>query len=70
MPKNRYVEVTIPLYYEGHVYRAGSASCAACAGDSGGDRRVLLRPGAGALAITASVDAVIPGPRPERRPYP
>jgi predicted acyl esterase len=24
MPSNRYVEVTIPLYYEGHVYRARS----------------------------------------------
>ena len=24
MPKGRFVEVTIPLYYEGHVYRAGS----------------------------------------------
>jgi predicted acyl esterase len=24
MPPNRYVEVTIPLYYEGHAYRAGS----------------------------------------------
>ena len=24
MPSNRYVEVTIPLYYEGHTYRAGS----------------------------------------------
>ena len=24
MPRNRYVEVTIPLYYEGHAYRAGS----------------------------------------------
>jgi predicted acyl esterase len=24
MPKNRFVEVVIPLYYEGHVYRAGS----------------------------------------------
>jgi hypothetical protein len=24
MPVNKYVEVTIPLYYEGHVYRAGS----------------------------------------------
>ena len=24
LPKGRYVEVTIPLYYEGHVYRAGS----------------------------------------------
>ena len=24
MPRNRFVEVTIPLYYEGHVYRAGS----------------------------------------------
>ncbi len=24
MPKNRYVEVVIPLYFEGHVYRAGS----------------------------------------------
>jgi hypothetical protein len=24
LPPNRYVEVTIPLYYEGHVYRAGS----------------------------------------------
>jgi uncharacterized protein len=24
MPKERFVEVTIPLYYEGHVYRAGS----------------------------------------------
>jgi predicted acyl esterase len=24
MPPNRFVEVTIPLYYEGHVYRAGS----------------------------------------------
>ena len=24
MPKNRFVEIVIPLYYEGHVYRAGS----------------------------------------------
>jgi predicted acyl esterase len=24
MPKNRFVKVVIPLYYEGHVYRAGS----------------------------------------------
>ncbi len=24
MPSNRFVEVTIPLYYQGHVYRAGS----------------------------------------------
>ncbi len=24
MPRGRFVEVTIPLYYEGHVYRAGS----------------------------------------------
>ena len=24
LPHNRFVEVTIPLYYEGHVYRAGS----------------------------------------------
>ena len=24
MPRNQFVEVTIPLYYEGHVYRAGS----------------------------------------------
>ena len=24
MPANRFVEVTIPLYYEGHMYRAGS----------------------------------------------
>ena len=24
MPANRYVKVTIPLYYEGHAYRAGS----------------------------------------------
>jgi hypothetical protein len=24
MPKNRFVEVTIPLYYEGHAYRAGT----------------------------------------------
>jgi predicted acyl esterase len=24
LPRNRFVEVTIPLYYEGHVYRAGS----------------------------------------------
>ena len=24
LPANRYVKVTIPLYYEGHVYRAGS----------------------------------------------
>jgi predicted acyl esterase len=24
MPAHRYVEVTVPLYYEGHVYRAGS----------------------------------------------
>jgi predicted acyl esterase len=24
MPANRYVEVTIPLYYEGHAYRTGS----------------------------------------------
>jgi predicted acyl esterase len=24
MPKNRFAEVTIPLYYEGHMYRSGS----------------------------------------------
>ena len=24
MPKNKFVEVVIPLYYEGHAYRAGS----------------------------------------------
>jgi hypothetical protein len=24
MPKGKYVELTVPLYYEGHVYRAGS----------------------------------------------
>jgi predicted acyl esterase len=24
LPRKRFVEVTIPLYYEGHVYRAGS----------------------------------------------
>ena len=24
LPRKRYVEVTIPLYYEGHAYRAGS----------------------------------------------
>ena len=24
MPKNKFVEVTIPLYYEGHAYRAGT----------------------------------------------
>jgi predicted acyl esterase len=24
LPKKRFVEVTIPLYYEGHAYRAGS----------------------------------------------
>jgi predicted acyl esterase len=24
LPRNRFVEVTIPLYYEGHVYRTGS----------------------------------------------
>jgi predicted acyl esterase len=24
LPRNRFVEVTVPLYYEGHVYRAGS----------------------------------------------
>ena len=24
MPANRYVPVVIPLYFEGHVYRAGS----------------------------------------------
>ncbi len=24
MPKGRFVEVVIPLYYEGHVYRSGS----------------------------------------------
>ena len=24
MPRNRFVKVTIPLYYEGHAYRAGS----------------------------------------------
>ena len=25
LPRNRFAEVTIPLYYEGHVYRAGSS---------------------------------------------
>ena len=24
MPKNRFAKVTVPLYYQGHVYRAGS----------------------------------------------
>ena len=24
LPRNRFVPVTVPLYYEGHVYRAGS----------------------------------------------
>jgi predicted acyl esterase len=24
LPRNQFVEVTIPLYYQGHVYRAGS----------------------------------------------
>jgi predicted acyl esterase len=24
MPKNRFAEVNMPLYYQGHVYRAGS----------------------------------------------
>jgi hypothetical protein len=24
MPKNKFVEIVIPLYYEGHVYRTGS----------------------------------------------
>jgi hypothetical protein len=24
MPKRRFVKVTVPLYYEGHAYRAGS----------------------------------------------
>ena len=24
LPRDRYVKVTIPLYYEGHAYRAGS----------------------------------------------
>jgi hypothetical protein len=24
MPADRYVKVTVPLYYQGHVYRAGS----------------------------------------------
>src|SRR5207302_3726370 len=24
LPRSRFVKVTIPLYYEGHVYRAGS----------------------------------------------
>src|SRR5262249_27516373 len=24
LPKNKFTQVTIPLYYEGHVYRAGS----------------------------------------------
>ena len=24
LPRGRYAEVTVPLYYEGHVYRAGS----------------------------------------------
>jgi hypothetical protein len=24
MPADRFVEVTVPLYYEGHTYRAGS----------------------------------------------
>ena len=24
MPANRYVKLTVPLYYQGHVYRAGS----------------------------------------------
>src|SRR5439155_20665427 len=25
LPRKRFVKVTIPLYYEGHVYRAGSS---------------------------------------------
>ncbi len=42
---------------------AASASRAAWVGESGGHRRVLLRPGAGAFAITARVPWIIRIPR-------
>jgi predicted acyl esterase len=35
MPKDRFVKVTIPLYYEGHVYRAGSRIRITIAGPNG-----------------------------------
>ena len=37
LPSDRFVEVTIPLYYEGHAYRAGLA-------DPGDDLRAERRP--------------------------
>jgi uncharacterized protein len=36
MPKNRFVEVVIPLYYEGHAYRAGSRIRVTIAAPNGG----------------------------------
>jgi uncharacterized protein len=35
LPRGRFVEVTIPLYYEGHVYRAGSRIRVTIAGPNG-----------------------------------
>jgi predicted acyl esterase len=35
LPRNRFVEVVIPLYYEGHVYRAGSRIRVTIAGPNG-----------------------------------
>jgi predicted acyl esterase len=35
LPRNRFVEVTIPLYYEGHAYRAGSRIRATIAAPNG-----------------------------------
>jgi predicted acyl esterase len=35
MPKNTFVEVTIPLYYEGHAYRAGTRIRVTIAGPNG-----------------------------------
>ncbi|MHB8694917.1 MAG: CocE/NonD family hydrolase [Solirubrobacteraceae bacterium] len=35
LPKNRFVEVVIPLYYEGHVYRVGSRIRVTIAGPNG-----------------------------------
>ena len=35
MPKNKFVQVAIPLYYEGHVYRSGSRIRVTIAGPNG-----------------------------------
>ena len=57
LPKGRFAKVTVPLYYQGHVYRAGSrlrVTLAAPRGDQPVWRFAELRPRRGGASIFVS----------------